>query len=79
VIQRHVYQVLLYRSNGDLWYRCSVVQIPTIVAYKRGKPIGYGVDAIEQADAQDGELAKWFKVSLTWVLLRSLASENEYG
>lgn len=38
-------------------------QVPTLVAYKRGKPIGYGVDAIEQAATQDGELAKWFKVS----------------
>jgi hypothetical protein len=37
-------------------------QVPTLVAYKKGKPIGYGVDAIEQASVQDGELAKWFKV-----------------
>jgi hypothetical protein len=44
------------------------------VAYKRGKPIGYGVDAIEQAAAQDGELAKWFKVSLTWVLFASIGN-----
>ncbi|CCA67673.1 hypothetical protein PIIN_01501 [Serendipita indica DSM 11827] len=36
-------------------------KVPTLVAYKRGKPIGYGVDAIEQAATQDGELAKWFK------------------
>ncbi|KAG8760330.1 hypothetical protein FRC14_003342 [Serendipita sp. 396] len=54
-------------------------KIPTLVAYKRGKPIGYGVDAIEQAAAQDGELAKWFKLHLHPDSMKVVDEPPEYG
>ncbi|KIM25808.1 hypothetical protein M408DRAFT_330992 [Serendipita vermifera MAFF 305830] len=54
-------------------------KIPTLVAYKRGKPIGYGADAIEQEAAQDGELAKWFKLHLHPDSMKVVDEPPEYG
>ncbi|CAG7852189.1 SubName: Full=Uncharacterized protein {ECO:0000313/EMBL:KIM25808.1} [Serendipita indica DSM 11827] len=54
-------------------------KVPTLVAYKRGKPIGYGVDAIEQAATQDGELAKWFKLHLHPDSMKVVDEPPEYG
>jgi len=38
------------------------LQIPSLVAYEGGRPIAFGVDALEYAGVDGVFLAKWFKL-----------------
>jgi hypothetical protein len=41
-------------------------KIPTIVAYKNGKALAFGVEAKEYMDDDEYEVASWFKVSASF-------------